>query len=206
MRLWKDAIHSLAQSVIIIDLQGQVELVNTSWIQLGNRHGIPSTFEWTSANLLMIAEALASSGDPFAQLLLTHYHSILEHLIPSSTTEMHNYYPDRTEWGLLQMNPLKCPVTHAVTGIIISVTDITNIKHTHTKDHICTSSTLGLEGLLPICAVCKNVRDEHDEWHTIEQYLAKHAAVEFTHDICTDCIRVIYPKYSSFLDRSPEEL
>ena len=45
-----------------------------------------------------------------------------------------------------------------------------------------------LEGLLPICAYCKAIRDEHDTWHRLETYIQRRSAAEFTHGICPRCI------------------
>ena len=50
-----------------------------------------------------------------------------------------------------------------------------------------------LEGFLPICAACKNIRDDAGYWHGIEAYLRDHAEVEFTHSICPDCREKLYP-------------
>ena len=50
-----------------------------------------------------------------------------------------------------------------------------------------------LHGLLPICAGCKKIRDDHGYWNQIETYLQTHAPVEFSHSLCPDCIRKYYP-------------
>lgn len=44
-----------------------------------------------------------------------------------------------------------------------------------------------LQGLLPVCAWCKKVRDDHNYWRTLESYLTEHADVRVTHGICPDC-------------------
>lgn len=44
-----------------------------------------------------------------------------------------------------------------------------------------------LIGLLPICAYCKKVRDDHGYWNRIETYISKHSRAEFTHSICPEC-------------------
>ncbi|MBU2645170.1 hypothetical protein KKI24_10710 [bacterium] len=44
-----------------------------------------------------------------------------------------------------------------------------------------------LEGLIPICAWCKNVRDEENNWIKVESYISRHSASEFTHGICPKC-------------------
>ncbi len=45
-----------------------------------------------------------------------------------------------------------------------------------------------LEGLLPICAQCKSIRDEAGAWHAIEGYFADRAQVSFTHGLCPSCV------------------
>lgn len=44
-----------------------------------------------------------------------------------------------------------------------------------------------LKGLLPICAWCKNIRDDQGYWTQIEAYVSTHSAAEFTHGICPTC-------------------
>jgi DNA-binding NarL/FixJ family response regulator len=53
-----------------------------------------------------------------------------------------------------------------------------------------------LSGLLPICASCKNIRDDKGYWNQIEKYIHEHAEVDFTHSICPDCMRKLYPQYA----------
>ncbi len=44
-----------------------------------------------------------------------------------------------------------------------------------------------LHGLLPICAICKNVRDDRGYWTEIESYMRKHASTDFSHGLCPSC-------------------
>ena len=44
-----------------------------------------------------------------------------------------------------------------------------------------------LHGLLPICAICKNVRDGQGYWTQIESYMRKHASTDFSHGLCPSC-------------------
>ena len=50
-----------------------------------------------------------------------------------------------------------------------------------------------LSGLLPICAYCKRVRDDHDYWKQIEHYLADHSDAMFSHGICPECLEEQLP-------------
>jgi hypothetical protein len=54
-----------------------------------------------------------------------------------------------------------------------------------------------LGGFLPICASCKKIRDELGEWHFIESYVSAHTEAKFTHGLCPDCAKKLYPDYCS---------
>jgi sigma-B regulation protein RsbU (phosphoserine phosphatase) len=45
-----------------------------------------------------------------------------------------------------------------------------------------------LQGLLPICAYCKRIRDDKNYWNQVETYLGEHADVQFSHGICPSCL------------------
>ena len=44
-----------------------------------------------------------------------------------------------------------------------------------------------LQGLLPICAYCKKIRDDDNYWTQVESYVSRHADVQFSHGICPEC-------------------
>jgi PAS domain S-box-containing protein len=52
-----------------------------------------------------------------------------------------------------------------------------------------------LSGMLPICASCKNVRDDKGYWNQIETYIHNHSEAQFTHGICPECVKKLYPDY-----------
>ncbi|MEN6373533.1 MAG: PAS domain S-box protein [Smithella sp.] len=51
-----------------------------------------------------------------------------------------------------------------------------------------------LSGLLPICASCKKIRDDNGYWMQIEAYIKDHSEAEFSHSICPDCVKKLYPE------------
>jgi GAF domain-containing protein len=61
-----------------------------------------------------------------------------------------------------------------------------------TLNHIKT-----LQGLLPICAWCKRIRDDEGYWDQVEVYLHKYAGVDFTHSICPECLEKVRTKEST---------
>jgi HAMP domain-containing protein len=53
-----------------------------------------------------------------------------------------------------------------------------------------------LSGMLPICSSCKKIRDDKGYWSQIESYIRDHSDAEFSHGICPDCAKKLYPEYS----------
>lgn len=50
-----------------------------------------------------------------------------------------------------------------------------------------------LEGMLPICASCKKIRDDSGYWNQIESYISDHSDAVFSHGVCPECISTLYP-------------
>ena len=61
------------------------------------------------------------------------------------------------------------------------------------KLHTALSEVKTLQGLLPICASCKSIRDDQGYWNRIESYIEDHSDAEFTHSICPECTKKLYP-------------
>lgn len=51
-----------------------------------------------------------------------------------------------------------------------------------------------LQGILPICSHCKQIRDDKGVWKQIEGYIRSHSDADFSHGICPDCAREHYPE------------
>jgi uncharacterized PurR-regulated membrane protein YhhQ (DUF165 family) len=52
-----------------------------------------------------------------------------------------------------------------------------------------------LRGFLPICCICKNIRDDQGYWNQIESYIRDHSDAEFTHGLCPECAQKHYPGF-----------
>jgi hypothetical protein len=54
-----------------------------------------------------------------------------------------------------------------------------------------------IEGILPICASCKRIRDEKGDWHQMEDYIDERSEATFSHGICPECAEKLYPEFES---------
>jgi DNA-binding response OmpR family regulator len=50
-----------------------------------------------------------------------------------------------------------------------------------------------LRGILPICMHCKKIRDDEGYWNQVESYVRRHTEAEFSHCICPECMKSMYP-------------
>ncbi len=57
-----------------------------------------------------------------------------------------------------------------------------------------------LSGLLPICASCKKIRDDKGYWNQIESYIGERSEAKFSHSICPDCAKKLYPGFKIYDD------
>ena len=53
-----------------------------------------------------------------------------------------------------------------------------------------------LKGIIPICASCKQIRDDKGFWNQVETYISEHSEARFSHSICPTCVKELYPELS----------
>jgi len=56
-----------------------------------------------------------------------------------------------------------------------------------------------LQGILPICAYCKKIRDDQNYWQRVENYITEHSDAHFSHSVCPECYEgVVRPELDKF--------
>lgn len=64
---------------------------------------------------------------------------------------------------------------------------------------IALSEIKQLRGIIPICASCKKIRDDKGYWHQVEKYISEHSEAMFSHSICPECRKKLYPELAEKL-------
>ena len=88
-------------------------------------------------------------------------------------------------WGRLTFVPIFSELGK-VDQIMVTVTDITELKETQAS--LENALTRVLSGFVMICATCKNIKEDSDQWVPVERYLTNDANdVHFSHGYCPNC-------------------
>jgi PAS domain S-box-containing protein len=90
------------------------------------------------------------------------------------------------------------------TAVIEISRDITDLKLAEEERdklirelQIALANVKTLKGLLPICSSCKKIRDDKGYWHQVEIYVRNNSDADFSHSICPDCAKKLYPEMFS---------
>lgn len=111
----------------------------------------------------------------------------------------------RKDGSLVHLSLTISPIRdqHGITSTSTIARDITEMKQAEAeREKLLTelqralSHVKTLNGLLPICAGCKKIRDDKGYWQQVEIYIKRHSDAEFTHGFCPDCMRTYYPDYA----------
>ena len=107
--------------------------------------------------------------------------------------------PDEPQWYQGRVYPISLPnetLGHVV-WVAINITEQKKAEQERDKMVLELKKAMAeikiLQGILPICASCKKIRDDQGSWNQIESYIRKHSEAEFSHGICPDCARELYP-------------
>jgi len=87
--------------------------------------------------------------------------------------------------------------TPVMEGFLTDVTDAKKLENDYQKAISELQDALSeikvLRGIIPICSSCKQIRDDKGGWNQIEAYIKEHSDAEFSHGLCPDCARIMFP-------------
>ncbi|NLH51012.1 MAG: DUF3365 domain-containing protein [Myxococcales bacterium] len=83
--------------------------------------------------------------------------------------------------------------------------DITDRKRAEEALQKALDDVRTLRGILPICSNCKKILDDKGQWNQMEIYVHEHTEADFTHGICPECMKELYPDFDLDDDGTPEK-
>jgi len=101
--------------------------------------------------------------------------------------------------GLIQLNDKRTGMfSEDLTGYLEMIAEQIGLavqnSLIHTKLKKAFEEIRVLRGILPICSSCKKIRDDEGYWNQIESYISKHSEAQFSHGICPECAKELYPE------------
>ncbi|HVN49208.1 MAG TPA: two-component regulator propeller domain-containing protein, partial [Bacteroidota bacterium] len=107
----------------------------------------------------------------------------------------------KKHWYLTSKIPLR-DENRNIIGLVSIARDITQRKKAEIeREHVITelqealADIKKLSGLVPICSNCKKIRDDKGYWNQVEAYIQDRSEARFTHGICPDCMKKLYPDF-----------
>lgn len=198
------SLESLPHNVVVINSHGVIKFTNREWKSFIQACGLIPCNDWIGVYFYEFMQELILFPDQWAKL----YHSI-EHVLRREHLVFRSEFTIQTinhgnRIFCLETYPLLTEPYASEANFIISLYDVGPfIEETIpiASTSICSAYRLPVTGLIPICASCKSIRNHKDEWNTIEHFLKHQLQFQFTHDICPDCIRALYPQYAGAFKR-----
>jgi hypothetical protein len=130
---------------------------------------------------------------------------ILERLCNGEKIENYEAVRRKKDGGLINVSLTISPIKNELGQIEGSSTiarDITSRKLAEKeRDELLSSlqdalaNIKTLSGLLPICSACNKIRNDAGSWERIETYIRDRSDADFTHSICPDCAKKLYPQF-----------
>lgn len=78
--------------------------------------------------------------------------------------------------------------------VVEELRDMTEVLKTRETVRRLEADVRDLSGIIPICASCKKVRNDRGYWESVEKYIRTHSSMVFSHTICSDCSKRLYPE------------
>jgi PAS domain S-box-containing protein len=184
-----DALNSCVNGVIITDMEGRIRYINDAFLK---------AFEYPDKQDVLGRNA----AEIFASEEIRRF-SDVKAFIDATRGETEEFTVLRKNGSKFIVEVSSSNVNNPdgqIVGRMASFVDITQRKRMETEkerlieklqDAITNIKTL--RGLIPICAHCKNVRDDKGFWHKVEVYVRDHSEAQFTHGICPKCVQELYP-------------
>jgi PAS domain S-box-containing protein len=175
-------VEGMSDGMIVVDIEGRVVDINQSALAFLGRPG----------------------KVPIGRKLTDEFPLLAPDLdLPAETagTQVEIEVTDKAETRYLEaeVSPFYTGQT-AIGGFVIILRDVSARKLADRERELLISNLQEaldqvrmLEGLLPVCASCHDIRNDEGEWERMDVYIEQHSGVEFSHSICPECAKKLYP-------------
>ncbi len=193
-----DSSHKLAQFKAALDEHSIVAITDTKGVITYVNNKFCEISQYTRSELLGQTHRLINSGTHSREFFSEMWGTIAGGRVWKG--ELCNRRKDGTlYWVETTIVPFKDDVGKLVEYVAIR-TDVTLRKQQQAEIVRLLEANLQktirtLEGILPICGHCKNIRNPDGSWSQMEEYISQHSQANFSHGICPQCMQKHFPGY-----------
>ncbi|MBU2515279.1 PAS domain S-box protein [bacterium] len=199
---FRSIVENAEAGYFFVDKEGIIREVNDAWVRM---------YKYTSADEIIGKHFLAvQKGEDLAKA--KEYVSGLLHGDSNCSTGDFERQCKNGSIGYHTISAGSVLQSGEVVGIEGFIIDTTERKHVEQEREKLIGELKEaidnikiLEGMLPICASCKKIRDDKGYWNHIESYIEKHTDALFSHGICPECAEQLYGDTKWYKKRHPEE-
>ncbi len=184
-----DAINSSVGGMVITDQENKIRFANPSFYKM---------FDYLAGEVIG-----KDAADLFSTKEVRRFADVIA-IIDISRNDTEEFVVERKDGSNLIVEVSASNVTSSsgqLVGRMASFVDITARKEIEAdreklikKLQDALDNIKVLHGIIPICASCKKIRDDKGYWNQIESYIKEHSEADFTHGICPDCAKKLYPE------------
>ena len=185
-----DAINSTVSGLIITDLNGIVRYANPSFCKM---------FDYSLDDIIA-----KNAADLFSTKEIRTFSDVVA-IVDISKDDSQEFIVESKEGRNFVVEVSASNVTSSsgeLAGRMASFIDITRRKEIEAdreklieKLQEALKKIKTLRGIIPICAACKKIRDDKGYWNQIETYIKEHSDADFSHGICPECAKELYPEF-----------
>ncbi len=183
-----EAVNSSIGGIIITDLEGSIRFANPAFCKM---------FDYELAEING-----KNAGELFSDGYIKKFIDVLS-IVDAKFNRTEEFIVENKDGISFFVEVSASTVTSASgkrIGRMASFIDITKRKMLEVGLHKQLEDALEqikvLRGVLPICASCKRIRDRKGYWNQLEAYIKEHSEAEFSHGICPDCAKKLYPDFA----------
>jgi PAS domain S-box-containing protein len=193
-------LHGVADGIYAMDPSGQVVFANDA---AAKSFGYPSAQAMLDDpffdEVMRKYEITDDSGEPIPIDRLPGRQALEGERIREKILRFRPFGRDDEQWSIIKAVPIfgeegevrfSVVIRHDITGIKVAEQERDRLIM-KLKDALAEVKTL--QGFIPICANCKKIRDDEGFWQQIEKYIQDRSDAKFSHSICPECAKLLYP-------------
>ena len=166
MAVWKPQQHVVFYTILLSAITLAAEYVTGPYIRFPMLFILPVLLaSWYRGRLLGVGTAV---------------------LLPILRLGLEWHWDATTPWTMTE------PIVNTVVRVAVLVTIAYMAAMLAQERKALQEEVRSLQGLLPICMVCKKIRDDQGNWEILEAYIMRHSEANFSHGLCPTCLQEHY--------------